>query len=170
MKPLIIGLLALTSTSVFAADHLQIAAKVLEQDYQMICTETSNSSYNCHDKESKLIGVSISINGNRKNGSTLTINDINESKNALLSSNRANDSRFWGKKIVTSIIANIAESAGADCAELHENFVGKSKDMVFKPWWNEVMRTECLNAKGERTDVKANIGQDGDFLRNIKIF
>jgi hypothetical protein len=165
MKTLLIGLLALTSTSILAADHLQVTAKSLEQDYQMICTETSESSINCHDKESKLVGVSISMNG-----STLTINDINKSKNALLSSNRANDSRFWGKKIVTSIIANIAVEADADCAELHENFVGKSKDYVFKPWWNEVMRTECLNAKGEKINVKANIGQDGNFLRNIKIF
>lgn len=170
MKTLIMGLLALTTTSVFAADYLQSTVKVLEQDYQMTCNETSASSFNCHDKESKLVGIAVSIGGNKKGGVTLTLEDINNSKNALLISNRAKDGRFWGRKIVTELIATIQTSTNSDCSELHDNIVGKNQDFVYRPWWNEIMRSECMNGKGEKLELKANIGQEGNFLRNIKIY
>ncbi len=168
MKLLIIGLLTLSTTAAYA-DHLQDAVTVLQQDYQMICNETSKSSAYCHESDSKLVGINLSLNGNHRGGVTLSLEEANNSKNALLVSNRAKDTKFWGKKIVTNMLAQIQEKADADCSELHANFVGEDKEMVFSPWWNEIMRSECVNGKGESLDVKVNLGKDGNFLRNIKI-
>lgn len=170
MKTLLIGLLALASSSVFAMDYLQETALTLENDYQMKCTATSNSSLNCHDKESKLIGVSVEINSAKNDGVSIELSDINNSKSALLSTNRANDSRFWGKKLVLNLISKVESSYAADCAELHENYIGKKQEYVFKPWWQEVVRTECMDAKGQGLKIKANLGQDGNFLKSVTIF
>lgn len=170
MKSLLIGLLALASSSVFAVDYLQETALTLENDYQMKCIATSNSSLNCHDKDSKLVGVKVEIRGAKNDGVSIELNDINSSKSALLSTNRANDSRFWGRKLVLNLITKIESSYSADCAELHENFIGKKQEYVFKPWWNEVVRTECMDAKGQGLKLKANIGQDGNFLKSVTIF